>query len=495
MLQLDMNVEIELKLRVPKGSMAKLVRHPLLQSAFRSARVSSVYFDTPFLDLKSKAVALRLRKVGGKWVQTVKGGGGVLAGVHTRCEWEYAVARGALDFTKIDDPHLVKLFGNPELRNSLVPVFSTEFSRKTVPVEFSGSVIECCLDRGKILAGDQEETISELELELKSGEPSALFEFALELQNTVPLQVEERSKAERGYALFLGTKGRKVTKAAFVEFEGKLDAGEACRQIVRGCLLQIQGNRQGLLDRDPDSEYLHQMRVGLRRMRSALSVFAFARPAFSDVLPELKWLGSELGPARNWDVFMEETFPPIFSAFPDHAGLEALRRAGDATREKCGARAQAAVSSQRFQKLILGLGLVLSRENWIQGETVGDFAKKTLEKRYRRFIRGGRGIASLDAAGLHALRISGKKLRYAAEFFSTLYPARASRSFLREMASLQDMLGAINDASTTSHLLEELPGNEAAWLVRGWVASEVGHRIAGLDKAWKKYKDIDPFWR
>lgn len=490
-----MNVEIELKLRVPKGSMAKLARHPLLQSACRSARVSSVYFDTPALEFKSNAVALRLRKVGGKWIQTVKGGGGVLAGVHTRCEWEHAVARGALDFTKIDDPHLVKLFGNAELRNSLVPVFSTEFSRKAVPVEFSGSIIECCIDSGKILAANQQEAISELELELKSGEPSALFEFALELQKTIPLQVEQRSKAERGYTLFLGTKSHKVTKASSVELEGKMDTGEACRQIVRACLLQIQGNHQGLLDRDPDSEYLHQMRVGVRRMRSAFSLFPFARSAFSEVLPELKWLGSELGPARNWDVFMEETLPPILAAFPDRARLAELGEIGMALRDRHGRRAHAAVASQRFQRLVLMLGLALSRQSRTQGDTVGEFAKKVLEKRYRRFIAGGRKIASLDAAGLHALRISGKKLRYAAEFFSTLYSSHASRSFLQAMAALQDMLGAINDAATTSHLLAELPDNEAAWLVRGWVASDVGRRTEGLARAWKKYKDIDPFWR
>lgn len=490
-----MNVEIELKLQVPEGSMAKLLRHPLLKSASRQARLSSTYFDTPALDLKANDVAVRLRKVGGKWIQTVKGGGGVLAGVHTRREWEHPVARGALDFTWLDDPLLVRLFCNQELRKSLVPLFSTEFSRKTVPVEFAGSLIECCLDRGEILAGETTEAISELELELKYGQPSALFELALELQKSVPLHVEERSKAERGYALFLGAKNHKVAKAVCAELDVKMDAGEACRKIVRGCLLQIQGNLQGLLDGDPDSEFLHQTRVGARRMRSALGLFSFARPGFSEIAQELKWLGAELGPARNWDVFMQETFPPILAAFPGDAGLEASCKAGEVMRKKFTERARAAMASQRFQKLMLGMGLALSRENWFQGEPVGGFAKKTLEKRYRRFIREGKNISSLDPAALHALRISGKKLRYAAEFFSSLYPAHASRSFLASMAELQDMLGAINDASTTSHLLDELRGGEASCLVRGWVASDSRHRISGIGKAWKKYKDIDPFWR
>ncbi len=492
-----MKVEIELKLRVPPEAVARLGRHPLLKSASRPTKLVSVYFDTPSLDLKSKAIALRMRKEGKRWIQTVKGGGGMLAGVHTRCEWETPVVRGALDFTKIEDRALIQLFGSSELRRNLSPVFVTEFSRKSIPVEFGGSTIEYCLDRGKILSGGREEPVSEVELELKSGHPSALFDFALELQKTVPLFVEGRSKAERGYALFMGGSVRAPAKASAVNLDRKMDVGAAFREIVKGCLWQLQGNVQGLLDRDADCEYLHQMRVGLRRMRCAFGMFSpfFGKAAFSEMVSELRWLGGELGPARNWDVFVLETLPPIMDALSNQLDFRELKLASETLRTKSSERAVEAVSSHRFQSLLLKLGAALSRESWPQEPSapIFDFANRILEKRFRSFEKGGKNIESLDAAGLHALRISGKKLRYAAEFLSALYPGHAARGFLGEMAGIQDALGAINDAATTNRLLDILPGMEASHLVRGWIACDARHRAGQLDR--KRFKSLTPFWK
>ncbi|MBY0578968.1 MAG: CHAD domain-containing protein [Burkholderiales bacterium] len=498
-----MNVEIELKLRVPANSVARLHRHPLLKSAnpAHTAKLTSMYYDTPSLDLKSRGIALRLRKAGKRWIQTIKGGGGALAGVHTRYEWEIPVARNALDFTKLDDPFLIEIFGSSELRQNLSQVFVTEFTRKTVPVEFGGSLIEYCLDKGTIISGDKTEAILEAELELKSGDPSKLYEFALELQKSVPLILEGRSKAERGYALFLGGHINRVKKAVTCELHRKMDVAAACREIVRGCLLQLQDNTLGYLDRETDPEYLHQMRVGLRRMRSAFSIFShvFGKTAFSDIVPELRWLAGELGPARNWDVFALETLPPIIDALSPACDFVKLRQAGDASRMKSQERAVLAIESHRFQVLLLELGAGLSRDSWPQSNaaSIADFANQILEKRYRNFERRGRGIATLCAAELHALRIDGKKLRYAAEFFSPLYSARAASAFLAVMASLQDALGAINDAATTNHLLEELSEVDpcAPNLVKGWAACESRQRIGQLGREWKAFKTIVPFWK
>ena len=492
-----MNVEIELKLRVPPEAVRKLQRHPLLKSASRPVKLVSVYFDTPSLELKSKAIALRLRKEGRRWIQTVKGGGSMLAGVHTRCEWEAPVVRNALDFTKIEDRSLIRLFGNSELRRNLGPVFVTEFSRKTIPVEFGGSTIAVCFDRGKILSGGREECISEVELELKSGHPSALFDFALELQKTLPLFVEGRSKAERGYALSMGGSIGAPAKASAVNLDRKTDVGSAFREIFRGCLRQLQGNVQGLLDREADCEYLHQMRIGLRRMRCALGMFspAFGKAAFSELIPELRWLGGELGPARSWDVFVLETLPPVREALSSQCDFRELELASEALRMKSKERAVEAVASHRFQSLLLKLGAALSRESWPQEPSVPifDFANRILEKRFRNFERSGKHVGSFDAAGLHALRISGKKLRYAAEFFSALYPGHAARGFLRDMAAIQDALGAINDAATTNRLLDALPERGASRLVRGWVCCDARHRASQIDR--KRFKTLTPFWK
>lgn len=503
MLQLIMNIEIELKLRVPAGFAARLHRHPLLKSASlpRSSKLTSIYYDTPALDLKSQAIALRLRKAGSLWIQTIKGGGGTLAGVHTRHEWEFPVARNALDFTKLDDPALIELFGNSELRQNLNQVFVTEFTRKVIPVEFEGSLIEYCYDKGVIVSGDKTETISEAELELKSGEPAKLYAFALELQKSVPLILEESSKAERGYALFLGRPANRVSRAGGVVLYKNMDAATACREIVKGCLQQAQGNTRGFLEREQDVEFLHQIRVGLRRMRSAFSIFsrAFGAAAFSEIGPELKWLSGELGPARNWDVFALETLPPITAGLASQSDFSALNQASAALRKTSQERAIAAIDSHRYQVLLLKLGAALTSASWPQADAgpIADFAKQVLDNRYRNFEKGGRNATALSTPELHALRISGKKLRYAAEFFSPLYPHRATQSFLAAMSDLQDVLGSINDAATTYHLLEELAAADpaACCLVKGWVGCESSWRIGRLAQAWKKFNTMAPFWK
>ncbi len=492
-----MNLEIELKLKVPEGSASKLSRHPLLKGESKTVKLSSVYYDTPSLDLKTKGVALRLRKSAGKWVQTVKGGGGVVAGVHTRHEWDLPLPKNALDLTRFEDPFLVDLFSDPEIRHRLAPVFSTEFSRKLLLLEYSGSSIECSFDRGSILSGEKVESISELELELKSGEPAALYDLALELLESIPLEIETVSKAGRGYSLFLGAESRRVKKAENPAIVAGMSVREAFLEIVQNCLIQVQENAKGMLAGEEDPEFLHQMRVGVRRMRSAFSIFSrhFGREAFLETVSGLRWLGGELGPARNWDVFLQETLPSIESALPEQ-DFSMLREKAQRIREKSRIRAISAVSSTRYQSLLLELGALLCRNAQARPLPVEEFAKETLARRYRNFERAGKGIASLDHQELHALRIEGKKLRYAAEFFTPLHPSRSSRNFLSAIGAMQDALGAINDAATTVHLLDELAGEapEATGVMKGWVARDTAANLERLPSRWESFRRAKRFW-
>ncbi len=291
-----------------------------------------------------------------------------------------------------------------------------------------------------------------------------------------------------------------VKKVTMIDLNKKMDVATACREIVKNCLQQLQDNTVGFLDGEEDCEYLRQMRVGIRRMRSAFSVFshAFGNTIFSDIIRELRWLSGELGPARNWDVFVLEMLPPVVNALSSKYDFTKLMQASEILRRKNRERAVTATESQRFKVLLLKLGAVLSSDTWPQKDAspVGDFADLILEKCYRNFEKSGRRVTTLDAKKLHALRIDGKKLRYAAEFFSPLYSARAVRAFLSAMSGLQDALGAVNDAATTNHLLEELPNVDpgAFCLVKGWMACESVQRISRLGPQWVKFNTIDPFW-
>jgi triphosphatase len=167
-----MSVETELKLSISPAHLNKLRRHPLLRELASGRAVTrklhSVYYDTPDLRLRSKAMALRLRLEGKKWLQTLKGGGSVQTGLHQRYEWETPVPAGQLDFWALAASNAPLPRG---LLKKLQPLFVTDFSRNLRLLHFGRAEIELCLDSGEIRAGEKICPISELELELKSGDP------------------------------------------------------------------------------------------------------------------------------------------------------------------------------------------------------------------------------------------------------------------------------------------------------------------------------------
>ena len=279
-----------------------------------------------------------------------------------------------------------------------------------------------------------------------------------------------------------------------------MDAAKACMETVRDCRQQLQDNAKVFLTRDPDSNHLHKMRVALRRMRSTfgISPHAFDETAFSDISTELKWLLEELGPARNWDVFVLKILPPILAALSQEHDFAKLQQSSDVLRGENRDRAITAIESHRFQALLLELKAALAHDSWLQGNasSIGHFANLVLEKCYHNFRKRGRSITTLHPEQLHTLRINGKKLRYASEFFLPLYPARSAHSFLTALSGLQDTLGAINDAVTANHLFKELPDVDLATscLVKGWLACETRQLTGQLDLQWKQFNTIAPFW-
>ena len=200
-----MHTEIELKLLIDSSNILQLLQHPLLNSACKSGpqrqKLHSIYFDTPKLELMRQQIALRLRQVGGHWIQTVKGGGKVEEGLHQRSEWEVPVTGGILDLDKLSASPWHSFF-TPDIQSRLIPIFVTDFWRTIWLMELPNCLIELALDEGEIQVKNKQVSICEVELELKSGAPESLFDLARELRKSIVLQPEDRSKADRGYMLY-----------------------------------------------------------------------------------------------------------------------------------------------------------------------------------------------------------------------------------------------------------------------------------------------------
>jgi triphosphatase len=508
--------EIELKLAISASDVPKLARVPLLKSASRghasNARTYSIYYDTPEFALRDQGVALRLRRTGTHWLQTLKSAGRVEAGLHQRDEFETPVPAQILNYPALAQSGAAAVLADPALPLKLRPVFVTDFKRTTRQLQpTAGTQIEFCLDRGAILAGSAQLPISEIELELKSGAPEQLLQFALALLELVPLRLEPASKAERGYALAAGLSAAPV-KASAPALLPSMTVAQAFRTVVFSCIAHLQANERGLLETG-DPEYLHQARVALRRLRSALSVFnrAFPRRLFEELIAELRWLGGCLGPARDWDVFATETLRVVCAAFPGDAGLHWLTERTAELRTAANDTAREAVVSTRYAVLLLKLGGAFLREPWqqlagdasatLRALSLSEFAARVLERRHKNALKSGHGLGELDAAGLHALRIQIKKLRYAAEFFSALYNKGEVRDYLSALTGLQDLLGGLNDAATVERLLGVLRESEGAnqWLeapglIRGWAACGSRAHLEQLGEAWRRFRDSKVFW-
>lgn len=505
--------EIELKLAIAPSALASVRRHPVLAAHMtgrpHTVGVMSSYYDTPAHDLRAAGVALRLRREGGRWLQTAKGPGDVVAGLHHRAEYEWPLPRPRLDLAKLAATPWRKLFA--AAAGGLKPVFRTEVARTSQPLGLAdGTRATLCLDQGAIIAGRRQLPISEIEIELVDGEAWRLYELAQALAADAPIAVAHASKADRGYAL-AGAGEIEPARARVVRLPADASAATALAAVGADCLRQIGVNAECVAAGN-DAEFVHQLRVGIRRLRSLLKFVAALIPPerIAPLDDELRWLGSAAGAVRDWDVFAAETLAPI----TPHLTHPQLRRAlgrlkARVTRTRGAQRAAAseATRSPRVTRLLLALGALLSElasapAGITAVPSARSLAEDALTRRDKRLRKRAKRLRHASPADRHRARIAAKKLRYAAEFFAPLYPGTRGRDYIKALIKLQDALGRLNDLATAERLLDQLapPGNmdpgiaHAAGIARGWIAAAAAPELARGGKAWRAFAQLKPFW-
>ena len=507
--------ETELKLIISRAGERSLAEHaafkPPRASEPRSQRLVTTYFDTPNQSLAERGLTLRVRRAGGRRIQTVKsvGKGGVAT---SRGEWEWPLSG--------DEPDLRLAAGTPVadrlsqgVDDELRPVVVTDVMRTTRTVELEGNTIEAALDSGSIAAGDAKESINELELELREGARGALYRLALALHAATPLAVEVESKAARGYRLKAGT-GPHATEASAPDLDRDVRAADGFRQIVANALSHLLANRAAALA--GDAEGIHQTRVAIRRLRTALGLFAprletHATSIFQD---ELRRIGRIIGEGRDWDVFCLEMLPQSFDDTKDEmkeAGWGRLMgEAADTRRRAADAACAREIGAASYTGLVLGLSA------WIEdgqerrsllgdkrlNRPLSDIAPQLLDRLARKVVRRGRRMsARASAATLHPLHMSLKKLRYGVEFLSSLYPRKSVKAFLRPLKKLQRGLGTVNDSATAIRLAEQLAreGRADLGVATGALARsrEQATRDATrkLKQQWSAFQRQQRYWR
>ena len=420
-----MPIERELKFRLSRGAATRAVSELALDKA---VTLSTTYFDTPARTLARARAALRLRRHGRHWLQAFKRD----MGPGTRGEWEMPLARPQLELARFPRDET----GIDLSRLRVRPLFETRFVRRTGLVKARDALIEVAFDRGSVIAGTRREPIHELEIELKQGQARGMLRYAQSLVEPLGLELAFESKAQRGYRLAAGDTLAPPRKWRSPDIAGATP-GEALRRLAGQALEQAGANARGFLESD-DPQYLHQLRVGLRRLRAMLVAFRALEPRARSLKRRLRRFTPALGAARDWDVFVACLNPNT-----------RLWRAARAHQQTARRKARALVASPAFNEALVRALRWLEEAPWQPAQIpLEPFAKQSLERLRRK---AARSVDWNDAADRHALRIRIKRLRYAAEAFGSAQPA---------LERLQEVLGELNDIAVARRLMRKLPPDE-----------------------------------
>src|SRR5262245_8455934 len=491
-------METELKFALSPQARGAVERHVARSALEAEPSVEidhTTYFDTPDGALKQAGFSLRVRHRfdTDEYCQTVKSAGN---GSFARQEWEWPLSGPDPDFA-----HLAEVKGLPA-RSQLRPVFHTEITRSRLTLApMVDAEVELALDDGAIVAGNRREPVSELEL--KRGPRQALFRLGLDLVQVAPLSLFSESKAERGYNLLNGTRPD-AHKASPVELEAGLSLTEAFRRLAGQVLDNLLANQPATL-RGDELEGVHQMRIGIRRLRSLLVLFErhlepHARDRFEE---ELRRLGLVLGAARDWDVFLADTLPTVLKAGADLDWIEPLRTVAVERCHAAHSAAKKAVLDAAFTRFVLAFhAWGLSGGNTLAAKahtlSLEQVAPKMLTRLAREAERRLDDSDEGDAASLHRLRKSAKKLRYGVEYLESLYGKRA-KAYHKRCDGLQKRLGAINDLSTLIRLATDLARERVDLAPALGVLVERGEsllrgELTGLPKRVNRFAREQPFW-
>ena len=506
-------IELELKFAVDPRDLPALKRAVAAAAQGRPARSTlvSTYFDTPDRALNKGKIALRVRKRGRRFVQTVKSelGGDIAA----RGEWEDAIAR--------PDPDLAAPQSGTRLQPvvngaALEPLFTTTVKRTMARLApLPTTLIEAAIDEGDIRANDgrASEPIAEFELELKTGESAALYDMALRFLEVVPLRMEMQSKAERGYRLVARRKARPaVVHARPVPFPADAAVETVLQEVGRRSLFDVLRNEPAALA--GTAEAIHQMRVALRRLRSALAAVKpmLSAEHYAWVNDSLKSLTQSLGAPRDWDVFADELLRPLAIALPDERdGLRELESIARRQRRRAYQEVRRAIAAPETTALILRLSRWFEGRAWRDQpvseqsaqlvQPIKELAPVLITRRFRQVKKRGKRFKSLAPTDRHRLRITCKKLRYTVDLLGCLFDEKDVAAYLRALKSLQDDLGYANDVRTARAILSRLDQaasavslGRAGGLVLGWHERGMVDREKKLRKRVARFRQMRPFW-
>ncbi|MFT7776493.1 CHAD domain-containing protein [Roseateles sp.] len=465
------HIEVELKFLVPAASRAALVAALTERGTARRVSLTDAYFDTPDQRLARAGLGWRMRREGRRWVQGLKASGD---DVLTRFEHEVVRPDASPDpqahaGTPPGQQLLAFLARAGSQGQGVVPHFQVQQRRLLRRVRTRGAIVDIALDEGRLTAGIEVRRLREVEFELVSGSPVAMLDLVERWRRRFGLILDPRNKAERGYALAAGLADPPLRKARPPRYDKDASALDAFVAVCDECLAHVGRSVTGIAEGDAGAraEHVHQARVGIRRLRSALSAFRgwVAEPP-SELVDGLRSLFAELGRARDGDV--------LAGAFADE-----LRQAGapplTLPAESGAPDLVALVRSDATQRMLLAwIAWRAGLEPVEPQATLKRLARRRLRRWHKALVESCRSFDDLDPTALHRLRKRVKRQRYALEFLGPLLPRKCAARHMQVLAAAQLALGEINDLVLVRDRYRARVSNDpAAWFAVGWLSARL----------------------
>jgi inorganic triphosphatase YgiF len=520
--------ELELKFQVPPGGQPDLLRAVGPRDLERM-KLHARYFDTADHLLGRHGMALRLRNENGAWVQTLKAGH---AHSLERMEENVELAAAQDHAQAAPDPErhagteagdrlakLLKAHGRPPL----VEVYRTEVDRSRRLLHTHGAQLEWALDEGMIVAGERVRPLLELELEYKGGERAGLYAAAHDWQARHGLWLDPVPKAQRGALLGEGQAFVAPVKAEPPTLTRGMDGDRMLRAMVAASLSQILPNAAEIAAGSADPEHVHQLRVGMRRLRTAVrELEPIAR------LPDSRWQESmdavfdAAGEARDRHVLRTELVPelegagaPLVDPFDgDEAVLQALHASvhtapfqaallellayahGDPAPAAADAVVADAGATDAAETGAAEAGAADETAAAPEVEDAGiAWLRQRLTRLHRQVTHQAERFEALDIEEQHRLRRRLKRLRYLAQFAAPLFKPRRVEVWLNSLEPAQDALGRHIDRAVAARRFSDAAGNDPrAWFAAGWFRGQLADTAHDGRKALERFARAAVFW-
>ncbi|MDM0024827.1 CYTH and CHAD domain-containing protein [Variovorax saccharolyticus] len=498
--------EFELKFQVDAAHQTA-VEAAVARGRSHRAHLRARYYDTADGALAAQRIVLRVRKEDGAWIQTAKAPGRSLV---ERLEHNAELPPAPASATPL--PLLGRHEGTPvgeriaeALRQAghdpaetieLVPLYGTDVWRTTREMRSGDALVELAFDVGSVRAGDKTQPLRELEIELKHGSPSSLLELAGRWSARYGLWLDTVSKSQRGERLARGATHGAPVKASPPRLKTGASGPELFRAVLDSCLAQILPNASEVAAGSPDPEHVHQLRVGIRRLRTALREMASFAPAIDPAWePVLAETFGRLGRQRDRDHVVGGLQPRLLA----HGAPPVDLGAGSAAIQP----AEEVVRDRAFQSVLMRLiaaSLPAPDGGAAESGSGPGSARKAVRDRlsrlHRQVLKDGQRFERLEPEQQHRVRKRLKRLRYLGEFVAPLFGRRAAERFLAQLEPAQDALGEHNDAAIAMAAFRAHAAHDgAAWFAVGWLAANQPASAKLCRQALVRLADLRPFWK